>query len=229
MEPISIKPFKPLNPSSSFIRIGDLVYFEGPLRTLFTDARNKRLYIFDWVDNDEATNRWLVYSIAPKDLLLYLQRSISYFELFKNAINKKYYITDISSAFVTKYYKLHEISELPEKYLPNEDDYFDKGDTIFYDKIQALLIEHLTNQKQENEYLKTSVKFKWIERRKTSTNRFTNLGFVKSVEHGASLMHGRKQHVNVEMHNTYYRNKLTPFRKASKLQKINKNDYSRTG
>jgi len=45
------------------IRIGDIVNFEGPLMTLYQDQKYFDLYIFDWVDRDDTTNRWLAYQV----------------------------------------------------------------------------------------------------------------------------------------------------------------------
>ena len=56
-------------------KIGDLLYFEGSLTTLFKNQKNGHLYLFDWADSDNTYNRWLVYEVQPMDILSYLSTS----------------------------------------------------------------------------------------------------------------------------------------------------------
>jgi hypothetical protein len=46
--------------TGNFVRIGDLSYFEGPLLSLFEELNSGHLYLLDWVDRDEKSNRWLI-------------------------------------------------------------------------------------------------------------------------------------------------------------------------
>ena len=61
---------------NSLIRIGDLMNFEGPLLSLFEDVKNGHLYIFDWVDRLDKTNRWLIYQTYPKKILDFIQKKL---------------------------------------------------------------------------------------------------------------------------------------------------------
>ena len=130
------------------IRIGDLVNFEGPLLSLFEDVKNGHLYIFDWVDRFDKTNRWLIYQVYPKKLLDFIQKKISYLDLFKSPVNNVYYFTDIGSSISSGNYNINLLDGIPEKYIPNENDFFDKSGSPNYDKIILFLI----NKKHENLY-----------------------------------------------------------------------------
>lgn len=53
--------------------ICDLLYLEGPVLSLFRDAKQNWLYL--WCDTDgEATERWLVFSVSRPELIDYLEK-----------------------------------------------------------------------------------------------------------------------------------------------------------
>ncbi len=83
--------------TSNFVRIGDLSYFEGPLISLFEELNSGHLYLFDWVDRDENTNRWLIYRASPNYLLQFIHSRISHLELFQRRPEKEIYFADIDS------------------------------------------------------------------------------------------------------------------------------------
>ncbi|WPU98209.1 hypothetical protein SNE26_19485 [Mucilaginibacter sp. cycad4] len=142
------------NLNNSLIRIGDLVNLDGPVLSLFEDVRNGYLYLFDWVDRIEQYNRWIIFQIRSKDILEFIQKRITYLQLFQNAVRGTYYFTDIANNNINNY-KINHLETVPDKYYPNKNDYFDKADCPSFDKIVLFLL----NKKQENIYLSNASVF----------------------------------------------------------------------
>ncbi|WP_184549073.1 hypothetical protein [Mucilaginibacter sp. FT3.2] len=147
MEQLTLKYKNPVF-NNSLVRIGDLINYDGPILSLFEDVRNGYLYLFDWVDRIEQYNRWLIFQIRSKDILEFIQKKITYLELFKNTVKNTYYFTDIINNNLNNY-RVIQLEIVPEKYYPNANDYFDKTDCPSYDKIVSFLL----NKKSENLYL----------------------------------------------------------------------------
>jgi hypothetical protein len=143
---------KPLN-TDSFIRIGDLSYFEGPLLSLFEDFTNGHLYLFDWVDRDEKSNRWLIYRTSPNDLLQFMQGKLSHLELYLNRPDEEVFFSDIDSK--SKLFFNHnsfQVTNLPISYLPLSENYFELSDCNQFEKIRSVVVNLLSKQKSKNEY-----------------------------------------------------------------------------
>ena len=139
--------------TSNFVRIGDLSYFEGPLISLFEELNSGHLYLFDWVDRDENTNRWLIYRASPNYLLQFIHSRISHLELFQRRPEKEIYFADIdSSNKLFSSYNSYSIEKLPESYIPNSDNFFELSDCNYFEKIKSVIINALSKQKSENEY-----------------------------------------------------------------------------
>ena len=138
--------------SLNLIRIGDVINFEGPILTLFEDANNGHLYLFDWVDRDSKNNRWLVYRINTLDLLNFIQQKISHCELFKRSSYDNYFYIDIDNSYQLREFVLTQLLEVPKDYLPNNDSLFDQNDSPNYSKIFSFILKMLSEQKQKNEY-----------------------------------------------------------------------------
>ncbi|NDV58316.1 hypothetical protein [Bacteroides sp. 519] len=119
------------------LRIGDLVYFEGPLLSLYQDRYN-HLYIFDWVDRDNKCNRWLVYRVTPQVLMQFLKGDLSHYELFEQR-GDTYSIDIENSGRLLFDSDLLKLAEVPLIYYPNKDDYFDIEDCLQYEKIKRTL------------------------------------------------------------------------------------------
>jgi hypothetical protein len=139
--------------TDNLVRIGDLVYFEGPLLTLFEDTNNGRLYVFDWVDRDAVCNRWLLYRVSATALLAFIEKKIDHSELFKSISDNRFYVADIETNHRIIDYTLSELNDVPSKYLPNAETYFDESDCPALVKIRATTIKALSNTKQVNDYL----------------------------------------------------------------------------
>ena len=127
-----------------FTEIGDLLYFEGALMTLFKNNNNNHLYLFDWAEGDEKYNRWLVYDVKSIDILSYINCELTHLNLIKKS--KDIYSVDIDAEFnFNNSYKI-EFSSIPQSYLPAEHCIFDLIDCPDFKKIQAFLDKILVLQ-----------------------------------------------------------------------------------
>lgn len=112
----------------SLTKVGDLIYFEGSLMSVYKDENNVP-YIFDWVDSDSETNRWLVYQTSCRNLSDYIYKRISHYTFIQLAINDLYFLIDkdlkdnINCKIITLKY-------IPNSYLPKSTIYFDEEETI---------------------------------------------------------------------------------------------------
>lgn len=135
------------------VRVGDLSYFEGPLLSLFQELKSGHFYVFDWVDRDLKSNRWIIYRVSPKYLLQFIYGKISHLGLFQNRPDDTLFFTDIDSNNKSFYhYEVSPIKDLPNKYIPNKDNYFEVSDCIAFEKIESVVIDSLSRQNSENEY-----------------------------------------------------------------------------
>lgn len=150
--------------TSNFVRIGDLSYYEGPLLSLFEEIKSGHLYLFDWVDRDEKSNRWLIYRTSPSNLFQFIHNKISHLELFENRPEKEIYFFDIDSRnTLFSSYDSFAIEILPQTYYPNSDNFFEFSDCKNFDKIKSVIINSLSKQKIENEY--STVNSKRVQKR----------------------------------------------------------------
>lgn len=123
MEILSSKKTSSLS-ANNLVRIGDLLNYEGPLLTLFEDLINGHFYIFDWVDRDSESNRWLIYKVTPQSLKYFINGKYSHYDLFKTNDNKILYLTDIKNNQNIYNSTFFELTEIPIDYIPNNDYYF---------------------------------------------------------------------------------------------------------
>ena len=130
-------------------RLGDIINIDGPVLSLFQDERNKDLYLFDWVDSDETTNRWLIYKINPEILNDFLISKISYRKMFESALLSEFYFADIFNSENIDY-SLQKIKYLPKKYLATKDVFLDIDDTKNFDEIHQVVNTILEKNKKSN-------------------------------------------------------------------------------
>ena len=135
---------------NNLVRIGDLINMDGPMLVVFRDTIGGDLYLFDWVDNDDKSNRWLIYNVDKKDLIIFLKTRISYKTLFEKNGSILYY-TDIASEQIQAF-KIFKLKEVPVGYKPDKDVLFDSSDSKNLDKILHAL--KLDSNLTEYDYLK---------------------------------------------------------------------------
>lgn len=109
--------------------ICDLIYFDGPLLSLFRGDQWDWLYM--WVDtNQRGTDRWLVFRTDREDLVTYLQRQASLRELLIGSaaiysLDKKIVHDGIETS-IHRQAQFVPTAEV-EEYFPDADSYFDES------------------------------------------------------------------------------------------------------
>lgn len=168
MEQINRYDFEEAMLRDSLIRIGDLINMDGPMLVLFKSRMSDELYLFDWVDNNDKSNRWLIYRVDKGDLLKFIKNKQSYKNLFENN-NAIIYFADIDSSNFSDY-GIYKLKEIPEAYKPDRDVLFDSNDSKNLDKIlKELNLDTELNEKEYNVILDTGVLF-YFETQENYTN-----------------------------------------------------------
>lgn len=139
------------NLKNSLNRIEDIVYYEGPLLTLYENIENGQLYLVDWVDRDKTSNRWLVYRIHASNLLDFLKGKISHLELFERSKYNAKYVVNIPHNGRLNSSNFEEFLTIPDEYLPNPESYFDCRECPSLKRLQNYLIRKVSQSKFTNE------------------------------------------------------------------------------
>ena len=108
---------------SSFRRIADLIYFEGPFLSHYVSSKGDD-YLFYWVDSDDTDNRWLVLRVSLANLQKYIGKEITLRELIQNPNDGYLYAVDVNNDIHYHDVKLLQPASLPEEYLPESDSYY---------------------------------------------------------------------------------------------------------
>ncbi len=137
-------------PWPNLVRIGDLVNFEGPILTLFSDQERKSLYLYDWVDNDHYYNRWLIFQGEPRKILDFVNQRISHYELFATPVEPYYYSVDIDGNLNFTNYRKIMANQVPQSYYPDRQVFFAPSDCPNLGKIREFLKAILEGSKQED-------------------------------------------------------------------------------
>ena len=127
---------------SSFRKIADLIYFEGPLLSHYVSSKGDD-YLFYWVDRDESDNRWLVLRISIANLQKYISKGVTLRELIENPNDGYLYTVDVNNNISYHDVKLVQPSALPEEYLPEKDSYY-AFEPISADDAEELMTYELT-------------------------------------------------------------------------------------
>ena len=76
-------------------KLFDLEYFDGPLLSLFADAKGD-FFLYKWYDAAPNSHQWLVFKVKYGTLLKYLNCMSSEFELLNDEPSKAFYIVEFS-------------------------------------------------------------------------------------------------------------------------------------
>jgi len=117
------------SPLQGLNRIGDIIYFEGPLLALYQSEQNGRLFLCDWVDRDAQSNRWLKYRTTALAVYQFLQKAISHRDLLRAKYTKgEFWSFEVNTeAGHHRFYRLDK-DKFPEPYLPRPDSFFESSD-----------------------------------------------------------------------------------------------------
>lgn len=145
METLNGKSIERFNFKNSLLRIADVVNFEGPLLTLFQDSITKNLYLFDWVDRDISSNRWVVYRCNLDTLNQFIKSKISHHDLFMSD-ESVCYLIDIDKNIVWNNSQKIIKQDLPESYLPQRDVFFEEVDCPNFKKLTEFIAMQSTHK-----------------------------------------------------------------------------------
>jgi hypothetical protein len=104
-------------------KLGDLLYFEGPLLSLFRDASDlNQYYLYKWADGDDDCNRWIVLPVRKIDLITFFEKEITLRRLFERS--ERLYLLDLDDGLDQKGLLETTPDRLPDSYLPREGSFF---------------------------------------------------------------------------------------------------------
>ena len=132
---------------SSFKKMADLIFFEGPLLSHYVSSKGDD-YLFYWVDRDDNDNRWLVLRVSLPNLQKYIGKEISLRELIENPNDGYLYSVNVNNDIHYHDVKLVQPSTLPEEYLPETDSYY-AFEPIPADDAEELMTYELTIPNKE--------------------------------------------------------------------------------
>ena len=79
---------------SKFIKVADLIYFEGPLLSHYISEKGEN-YLFYWVDADAHANRWIIIRTDIFTIQKYLDKKIPLSNIITSPNDGFVYIVDI--------------------------------------------------------------------------------------------------------------------------------------
>lgn len=126
-------------------RIGDLINFEGPLLSLFKDNKTDKIYLFDWIDDDELFNRWLIYNVDLDVMSRFIKKEISYNQMFDSVT--VFYVTDIERGKIPPF-DINKLEKIPPEYFPSDFTFFDEEDAKNLPKIKSVLEDLIGKEEQ---------------------------------------------------------------------------------
>lgn len=104
-------------------KIGDFLYHEGPLLSLFKDRHNTdNYYFYKWADCDELCNRWLVFPVSTEMLRAFLYKEISLRSLLVK--NSYLFLVDLNNDLQPEQYLIAASNDIPNSYLPSENSFY---------------------------------------------------------------------------------------------------------
>lgn len=107
---------------NNLTKVEDLIYYDGPILSHFTDS-NGDDYLFYWVDYNDRYNRWIIWNVKKSDIISYLEKSKSLYELINHnstfffVLDADYNQNDYISYLIPR-------GELPKEYIPQESSYY---------------------------------------------------------------------------------------------------------
>lgn len=104
-------------------KLGDLLYHEGPLLSLFSKSGEPNAYyLYKWSDCDESANRWLVARLTSTELRSFFDQEIS----LRNILlaNSKLFLVDVGDDLAESNVRSCSADKVPDSYLPGKNSMF---------------------------------------------------------------------------------------------------------
>ncbi len=103
--------------------LGDLIYYEGPLLSIYKDRNNpKGYYLYKWCDNDNEYHRWAILKVSFYELMNFFNEKISLKSLmFKDQF---IYFVDVTNSIEEKNMIIVSKENIPEDYTPSKNSFY---------------------------------------------------------------------------------------------------------
>lgn len=111
-------------PLTGLGKVADLIYFEGPLLSIFKNDRGDS-YFYCWCEADQDVNRWLVFRVSDKDLNSYLSKKLSLRDLVLKPSDGFLFSVDIDNQLQSKNIHIINPLDLPQSYIPSAESFYD--------------------------------------------------------------------------------------------------------
>lgn len=112
--------------NGSYLYIQDLLYYDGPLLSLFKNGEDE-LHLVLWCDNNENVNRWMRVKLSNEHYDAYLKSEMS----LKDIILKQEHVTFYEifadfekDIFEEKNFIQVKTQDIPEDYMPTDESYY---------------------------------------------------------------------------------------------------------
>ncbi len=107
-------------------KMGDFIYYEGPLLSHFQDVtRPYEHYFYRWVDDDREVNRWLIFKVNKENLIKFFNGIFTELDLI--ATNNVVTFLDLDDNLNKRGIYLSSFEDIPFDYLPSNKTFFDAG------------------------------------------------------------------------------------------------------
>lgn len=80
---------------NEIVKVEDLIYYDGPLVSLFVDEDDK-LYIMQWFSENKNNHSWIFYPVSNKKLSLWREEKLRLVDLITSAESVYMFEIDIN-------------------------------------------------------------------------------------------------------------------------------------
>lgn len=109
------------NQLNGYTFIQDLIYYDGPLLSLYKNHLGKIVLVF-WVDCDDKYNKWMIIPTNESIVKSYIDKEISLLDVILK--NEYVYLFDYVGEGEYDNMCMIGVSDIPDDYLPDKDAYY---------------------------------------------------------------------------------------------------------
>lgn len=117
---VKIKVFPP----GQLTKVADLIYYDGPLLSLFKNQINDS-YLSYWCDLKDNLSRWLFFRVSEQQLNSYLAKDLTLRELILSPVDSTLYCVDVDVDDQYRSIFFLTPEDLPNKYIPKPNTYYE--------------------------------------------------------------------------------------------------------